>query len=421
MRKLSKYMLLLCFYVSAINSIGCAFNDKNAETKIKNSEIILEESKKKIDERSAGELNIEDFKITTSGLPEANKYQLEIAWSASVASVSFQVNSDEPVIVKNEKRALIPIYGNREQSLMIQTRTSAGEIIKNLEFSIPKYSDYLFSGETPTIENDNTVITADRVFFEANSIVDLNGKSLTINAKQIFFKNNSKIFLYRDTAERESDLKILSRGGVLKLNAQYLIGKPVIHMFGANGMHGGGTTDKSDLTIEDAMQRIEGSNCALYATSHYSSPNLSPNSSPSFGGIRSNNSAIADSCSILCRSKGRTLQGSQGKDGMPGGNPGELYIRANADLSEFQAKVFVRPGMVGFGGEGQQHLEVNEAALSFGSHRCDRELAVDERPLVKFIKGANGKSGSPSGKETIRINELNWDKLKVCYLSPPVN
>lgn len=322
---------------------ACSFNKKGADTKIKNSEVVLEETRRQLSEQSAATIQKSDVKVNFVGVRKAGEYKLEIIWPSNVPSVEITFEDQEAMTIVGKDRYEKTVHSGQKIKFSFKTKTLSGLSISSFEFEDTTPTDYTFPNTQDIVLQSDLTIQANRVFFPLDSVVILNGHSLTIEANEVLFDRDSRILTFPADQAPTRKMEWLEKGSTLKIIAKRGVGMASIFMLGAHGAKG---------LSGDELAKMNGLDFSI----------------PAANGSMGEMGRISERCkkdfNCVQTCMGATppqagqdgAKGLDGQRGYPGGTPGTLVMQID-DYSQLATRITVRrglPGQGGAGGKGQQ-------------------------------------------------------------------
>nr|BFD59383.1 hypothetical protein CKG001_14900 [Bdellovibrio sp. CKG001] len=392
----------LCLFLGA-----CAFKKDGAKepsSPTSNSDVI--ETVEKVS--FTGELNESNVKIDFIEDEEPGLYRLEITWPEEVPAMKVSVGNTPYQILKSGNRFTMPIgYSTKTNIHLVALNALGGESSTfAAEATSPK--DILISNEEYL--DQDSVISANRIYLLENGRIITNGYDLSLNANKIYvtspsLESKSRMH-FRDAHILTTTPKNVAtsieflKGSHIKIKAQKAVGHLRVAMVGFNGIDGKPGSNGTAGTVGKKGRDGDIKDFSEYCVNDDGRPCLGS----------SQISCTANPTNGEAGSPGS--QGQDGESGSAGGNSGILTAIID-DHTQFKLEVAQRRGLGGRGGAGGKGGQGGPGGAPGDNplNKC-KSAAVGPRGT----NGADGKPG-PDGKagllDDVITNVSNFSRYEI--------
>lgn len=333
-------IFILCLLLGA-----CAFkkdDGKGPSSATTNTDVI--ETIEKVS--FTGELNDQNVKITFLEDEEPGLYQLEISWPADVPAMKVSLDGQPYQIVKTNRYSTATMYDTKVVVHLVALNKLGGESSAfSAELTSPK--DLLIRQEKHL--DQDSLLTANRMYFLDAGRIITNGFNLTLSAKKIIIgspidQNTSRMhpreahILTTNPKSIATGIEFL-KGSDIKIKAQKAVGHLRVAMVGFNGIDG-----KAGANGAPGKAGKNGRDGAIKDFTEYC--------------VNDDGRPCRGASQIDCTSNPTNGEqgtpgslGQQGESGSTGGNSGVLTAIID-DHTQFKLEVGQRRGLGGRGGAG---------------------------------------------------------------------
>lgn len=356
--------LFVSISISALCALlgACAFSKGEDKPTPKSTEEEVVDNLQRQKEKELVNGSLAGARIEFIENAEPGSYQLVVHWPKSVRTAELRINDGESLLKYNSESAEFAVNDNREYKVEIKAHGTIGSAPTDmviLRARSPK--DHVI--ESTISQTEDSVLTANRIFFLPAGQIITNGKMLSLNANKIIVRNDPRLDAVASSFENRAHITTFPRntvvrksedlkGSVVKIVANEASGELRVALIGVTGLTGptGSELEKqNNVSRATPLESLRGpkgrDGVENYKVGRCATGRSNDTRGDCEGSLR---------CDTQPTSGGPGLKGAEGTKGgtgAKGGKAGTLIVSI-ARPESFKIDVRQSPGAGGPGGQG---------------------------------------------------------------------
>lgn len=392
---------LVCTLLLASLS-ACAFrkDDKREDAaEPKDVKTIMDELQREQD-ANAGVLTSKDVTYEFVPQPEPHQYKLVISWSVKIPLVEVSLNGK--LIGESDSGSFeASVVGARNYLVELQSKNGEGRDVSIVRKELTAPKDIVIGAHLYL--NESAEFVANRIFVARGTIINTDGRDLTLEADFISF-DLSRILTFEPG--QSSGNRLALENGSIRIKARKIVGDLMVTLRGLDGQNGKNGADliPPGVVLGPGANGVDGADGRVVldaGTCNNGSPPPPP----------------GQSCrppKLICyraptngSDGGKGSDGVDGQNGHNGGNTGNLFLETS-DYSEFRFTGEVQVGKAGAGGKRQPEFPGGAGGKAGALEPKKKPFcpaAVDGQPGPSGRVSVDGRDGEPGKRGRIVLPE----------------